>query len=160
MSIHTFILVVAIIVFAVIPTLKERQVSIARLFVSPLLFLYLFTRVVDDNFTTDAFHRLIITLGMVCGTALGIALRWNTVMTPVGKNKIKIPGSLINLTTFLFLFVIHTVIEYTHAVNPVRLSQDGNFAATLLFILAFFSTISLGANMCLYSRHVMRTANV
>jgi hypothetical protein len=151
--IGTVIMIVAIIIFAVLPTLKDRITSVRKLIITPAIFIVLFCKSVIENFSLDTTSIYVILLGTCLGIAIGVLIRRKTeIKADRDQQLIWLPGSYLSLVIFTLIFTVHFVIGYLQATNPVYLTQAST-KQVLLFLLAFTSNISLGASLCLYYKY-------
>jgi hypothetical protein len=154
MSIDTIMMIMAIIIFLIIPSLKDRKISIKKLTITPIVFLYLLYQTVSEKFHLDGNSITIVTLGLLIGITGGILLRKNTPVT-IDKNNsaIFLPGSYLSLMLFVMIFSVHYIIGYQEAVNPVFFQQLSMNYYLILFALALVSALSTGMNLCLFYKY-------
>jgi hypothetical protein len=154
MNISTIIMIAAIIFFLIIPSLKDRTVSIKKLTITPLVFLYLLYETITDKFHLDQTGLMVIGLGLLAGTLIGILVR-NRTAVAVNKQtlSINLPGSYINLVMFVVIFSVHYLIGYQEAVNPAFFQQISMSYYSILFLLTMASALSAGMNLCLLYKY-------
>jgi hypothetical protein len=154
MSFSTVIMIAAIIIFLIIPSLKDRTVSIKKLTITPLIFLYLLYETITENFHLDQTGLMVIGFGLLTGIIVGILVRKHTAVT-VDKEtfSITLPGSYVNLVMFIAIFSVHYVIGYQEAVNPEFFQQISLSYYSILFLLTLASALSAGMNLCLFYKY-------
>lgn len=153
MSTSTMLMILAIIVFAVLPSLKDRVIPVKKLIITPAIFMYLFYQTIHENFFINDF---IIIIGLMTGIALGIFIRSNTFIK-ADKNQLLIwlPGSYLSLVIFALLFSLHFSVGYLQSVSPAYLTQASFGEYVLLFLMSCASSITIGANGILYFKYWM-----
>jgi hypothetical protein len=154
MSFSTIIMIAAIIIFLIVPSMKDRTVSIKKLTITPLVFLYLLYETITENFHLDQTGLLVIGFGLLAGTIIGILVRHRTaVIVDKQTFSIKLPGSYVNLVMFIVIFSVHYVIGYQEAVNPEFFQQISLSCYSILFLLTMASALSAGMNLCLFYKY-------
>lgn len=151
---NTVIMIVAIILFAVIPSFKDRVIPVKKLLITPAIFSFLLYQSITESFYIDTVAIIFLTAGLIVGVVTGIILRSRT---PVKADKqlqlIWLPGTYLNLVMFMLIFSVHFVIGYMQSVHPEMFASDNINEQCLLFFLACFSSTSIGASSCLYYKY-------
>ncbi len=161
MNIWLILMIAAIIIFLVIPSLKERIVLIKKLIITPIIFLYLLFNDVTTIFYLNVNSRMLLILGLALGIGIGMFIRHNTkVKIDLINKSIRIPGTYLNLIVFILIFSVHFAIGYLQAVNPQIFHSTNLIEQSLLFLLAVTSSITLGASICLYYKYFSSISNL
>ena len=71
----TLIIVFAIVIFLVIPSLKDRVLPVKKLVLMPIIFLYFLYSTITQSFALRTNSFMMITAGIILGVLLGIILR-------------------------------------------------------------------------------------
>ena len=153
MSIWAVLMIIAIIIYVVIPSFKDRVIPIKKLIITPAIFMYLFYQTVNENLITNNWT---IALGLIVGTVIGILMRSKTSIRS-DKNQLLIwlPGNYFSLVIFSLIFSIHFVIGYLKSVNPSYLTHVSSGEQILLFLISCVSSITVGANGILYCKYLI-----
>lgn len=154
MSMGTLLMIVAIIVFAILPTFKDRVISVKKLLITPIIFIYLYCQTINKNFILQFADGWVIILGLIIGTLFGAFIRINTmVKADKTQSLIWLPGNYLGLFIFLLIFSVHFVIGYLQAVDPNYLKIDF-VEQILLFFLSCTSSVMIGSNSFLYYKYI------
>ncbi len=153
MSNSTVLMILAIIIFVVIPSFKDRVVPVKKLLITPAIFMYLFYQTINENFMTN---NWMIAFGLLMGIATGVLIRRKTAIKS-DKNKLLIwlPGSYQSLVTFILIFTVHFAIGYLRSTHPSYLTQASLGQQILLFLLSYVSSIAVGTNSLLYYKYLI-----
>lgn len=155
MNTSNMMMILAIIWFVIIPSFKTRTMPVKKLAITPAIFMYLLYRTVTQTFYLDTTGKLCLILALAAGIIIGVLMRLRTNVTADKQREmISLPGTWINLITFILIFCAHYAVGYLKAVSPEVLQQTGLTAITLLFVLTCASSISLGASACLYYKYI------
>jgi hypothetical protein len=146
-------MIMAIIIFVVIPSFKDRVIPVKKLIITPAIFMYLFYQTINENFIPNTW---IIAFGFITGIVIGILIRSKTSIKS-DKNQLLIwlPGNYLSLVIFCLIFSIHFAIGYLQSVNPGYLSQASSGEQILLFLISCVSSITIGANGLLYCKYLL-----
>lgn len=161
MDTSTIIMIIAIVVFAILPSLKSRTVPIKKLIIVPAIFAYFCYQTINETFVINNFSFLFIILGLLIGISIGAIMRYRT---PIQVNKeqktIALSGSYFNLVLFILIFSVHYIIGYLQAVVPVFFQQAHFQADMLLFLLICVSSLSIGSNASLFIRYCLSSPGI
>lgn len=156
MSLQLILMLILIVVFLIIPSFKDRIISVRKLAIMPAVFMCLFYFKITETFHISILSWYIL-LGLVFGVAGGILIRSKTpVIADKNRSLIKLPGSFLNLMIFIMIFSVNFVIGYFNSVSPGYFSSVNMTSETLFFLLSFASSLTVGASLCLYMKY--RTA--
>jgi hypothetical protein len=154
MSLTTVIMIVAIILFVLLPSLKDRIIPVKKLAITPAIFMYLFYQNITQDFYLDLDSQIMLIVGVLFGVAAGIMLRINTrIKTDKNQKLIGLPGTYSNIIVFLLIFSVHFVMGYLQSVKPALFHVANATANFLIFMLAFSSSITVGASLCLFYKY-------
>jgi hypothetical protein len=154
MPIWTIVMVLAIIIFVILPGLKPRTMPVKKLLILPVVFLYLFYSSLTAHFPLNLDSYLLIGLAAVLGIVIGALLRRNTqIQADYQNHRISLPGSYMGLINFLLIFAVHFVIGYQLAVKPQVFTSVNPEVQVLVFALSLVSCMSIGMNACLYYKY-------
>jgi hypothetical protein len=150
MDTTTLIIVVCVIIFVVIPSLKKRTFHVKKLLLGPGIFVYLFYQSIQDNFHLFPISYFFIAAGTVLGIMTGYFLRKSTeiIVDPFEK-MITLKGSFFTLYTFTFIFIVHFIVGYLTSVSPKFFHFPSFGNQSLLLVLALTSFLTVGSNTCL-----------
>jgi|SRR5579885_3428443 hypothetical protein len=158
---NTVIMVIAIIIFAVIPSFKDRVIPVKKLLIAPAIFSYLLYQSVTETFRLDVAAIVLLAAGLLAGAFAGFLLRSGaTLKADRQAQLIWVPGSYMNLVVFLLLFGVHFVIGYLQSVHPETFVQDNLSEQLLLFLLACFSGLMMGSAACLFYKYFTSSVKV
>lgn len=154
MNSTTILLIIAVIVFLIIPSFKDRNMPIKRLIIMPAMFIYLLYQTSTENFSSGLTSASIMVFGLMVGTVIGAFMRRNAAITADKQQKmIGIPGGYTSLIVFLLIFSAHFLVGYLHAVDPQALIQEGTTAWAVLFLLSATAGLTVGTSLCLYIKY-------
>ena len=154
MNMNTFLIILAVIIFLIIPSLKPRTVNIRKLIIIPVVFLYFLQQCLTDAFHITATHYWLVGLGGLFGILTGVLSKWNTsVAINKTQQSISLPASYLNLITFLMIFTVHYLIGYLQATDIEFFTQQSLSLDSLLLFLAFASTINAGSSLLFIYRY-------
>ena len=153
MSIWTVLMLVAIIIFFVVPSFKDRSVPVKKLIITPAIFMVLFFEKMLTHFHASLLSWFVVT-GLLTGFIAGILIRSKTpVKADHERSLILLKGGYSNLIVFLTIFSVHFVIGYLESVYPGYFSDIGATQSALLFLLAAVSSLTVGGAACLYYKY-------
>lgn len=154
MSFSTVMMLAAIIIFLIIPSLKSRELPLKRLIILPAVFLYFLQNTLTENFHLAWNDYPILITGCLFGIGTGIMIRYSTPMQ-IDKQAqtIRLPGTYLNVVVFILIFALHYFMGYTHAVHPEFFNHSSMSLQVLLFLLAYTATILPGGNLVLFYRY-------
>jgi len=148
-------MIVAVMLYSILPSLQERTIRVKKLMIMPAIFSYMLYQTITKTFYLDLSGQLFLMLGLGAGIIIGILLRQNTIVKADRREElICLPGTWINLVMFVLIFCVHYIIGYLQSVSPHFFHQSTNGEISLLFLLACVSSISIGANSCLYYKYL------
>lgn len=151
--IGTVIMILAILIFAILPTLKNRIISVRKLLITPIIFLLLLCHALND-FNLQITDIPLLLLSVIIGIVCGILLRRQTVVKTDKQNAlIALQGSYQSLFIFLLLFSIHFIIGYITNVQPHYVATHQSIRDILLFSLTACSNLMIGGNLLLFFRY-------
>ncbi len=154
MSFTTVIMIGAIIVFVLLPSLKDRVIPVKKLAITPAIFMYLFYQNVTEDFYLNFDSQIMLLVGVLFGIVAGILLRLNMrIQADRDQKLISLPGTYSNILVFLLIFSVHFVMGYLQSVKPELFHVANATANVLLFMLAFSSAITVGASLCLFYKY-------
>ena len=78
MNVWLILMIAAIVVFVVIPDFKDRIIPVKKLIISPAIFMYLLYNNATTNFYLNFETSLLLILGLMTGTAIGILIHYKT----------------------------------------------------------------------------------
>jgi len=153
MSTYLIMMIAAIIWFVILPTLKASTYRVWRVFIAPMMFIYLLFIGIQRDFVLKQDSIYLIVGALILGIVIGVILRKNSVIQ-VDKTKglIHVPGSYYALLTFCFIFVVHFMIGYLQSVAP-EILKDADMAQMLIFSLALVSGMPAGQAICLFIKY-------
>lgn len=155
MTISTIIMIICVVIFGVIPTFKDRVISVRKLLITPIIFVYLFYQTIVENFSIAHTDLVLICFGAIVGISLGYWLRRNVMVKSNVEHKlIFIPGSYAALFIFSAMFGIHFIIGYLQAVSPEIFLDKSSVEQMLLFLLTCASCLTIGVSSCLYYKYL------
>ena len=150
----TLIIVFAIVIFLVIPSLKDRVLPVKKLVLMPIIFLYFLYSTITQSFALRTNSFMMITAGIILGVLLGIILRSRSkIGADREKSLIFLPKSYFGLTVFMLIFWAHFAIGYISSVAPSYLLQNNFGSNALLVLLSCVSSLSVGMHLCLYYKY-------
>lgn len=153
MSITTILIVIAVIVFLIVPSFKDRIIPVKKLIAMPAVFVYLLFQSIMQHFATGLASKAIIVVGLVMGSAIGAFIRSNVTVKVDQTNKlIWIPGSYISLIVFVVIFAAHFLAGYVESVAPTYLAQEG-VTEFVLLLLTMATGLTVGTNLCLFAKY-------
>lgn len=146
----TMLMVLGILLFLVLPSLKTRTFHVKKLLLMPALFIYL---LYDSLTSTFHFHNddiFTIVFAALLGIILGILLRRGTkIEVDHEYHLITLPGSYISLIFFSLIFAAHFVVGYFKSVSPSVFLETNILETILLFFLVSTSCMTVGGSGCL-----------
>lgn len=156
----TVLLILGIVILFVLPTLKDRVICAKKLIVIPALFAYLLYETLLGNFMLDPATYAVIVIAAIFGLGIGAWLRSSTaIKADRSKQLIFIPGGYLSLFTFSLIFIVQFIVGTIHTIDPSYLQSDVLSKQVLVFFLSLTSTITIGANLCLYYHYVICGTN-
>lgn len=154
MNIWTILMILAIIIFVIVPGFKPRFMPVKKLLIMPVVFMYLFYDSASSNFPLNLKSYAIIALGILLGIAIGVSTRIGVKVTANrGQHTIGLPGSYMGLVVFLVIFAVHFAIGYLQATQPKFFASVSNPELGMLFLLAMVSSMTVGTSACLYYKY-------
>lgn len=155
MSIYTVLMILAIIGYMIIPSLKDRVISVKKLVILPAVFIYSLYQTITENLYFDLNSAWIIVFGVIIGVIVGISIRWNThVKADRNKQLIWLPGTYVNLLLFIAIFSVHFIIGYLQSTNAAILHSSNTAEEILLFTISIISSITVGSSFCLCYKYL------
>ncbi len=154
MTTATILMLLAIIWFLIIPSLKERTFPVKKLIILPLVFMYLLYNSIEKNFVLFHSSYAVIVAGVIAGVIIGHIVRRNATLTADKQNElISLPGSFVSLIMFVLIFSVHFAIGWMASATPGYFQHSGNVQLLLLFLMTAFSSLTLGLNGTLYYKY-------
>jgi len=148
-------MILAIIVYLVLPSLKNRIVSVKRLLVMPAVFSYLLYQTITEDFSLNLHSEILLILGLIAGIVIGMSVKMQTEIKADRNEKLVwLPKTYFNLIMFLLIFSVHFVIGYLQVVDPLFFHQITMSSQILMFALAMVSSVMIGSNLCVYYKYL------
>lgn len=155
----TVILIIAIVILLVIPTLKDRNFHIRKLLIIPFVFMWLLYDSIHQQFHITADSTWIITESLIAGTLIGAAMRLKTkVVADHQKKLIFLKGSYFGVVLFSLIFIAHFFAGYMQGVYPQAVTS-GNLENLVLMVLCTASALSVGQSGMLYYKYLSAKPN-
>lgn len=153
MSVGEFILILGIIVLLILPSLKDRIVSIRRLIILPAVFMYMLYRTIVTSFHLVQTSYVAIIVGLLLGVLLGLFIRKNLpIKADKEKALILIPGNTISLIIFIVIFIVEFVAHYLFVATP-EIKQANMNQYLLLIVLCGVSSLTVGGNLIYFYKY-------
>lgn len=157
MESSTLIIIACVITFVVIPSFKDRTMSVKKLLIGPTIFLYLFYRSLGVDFPIFPVSHVVIVIGGMLGMIMGYTLRKSAVVIAHPAEKaISLKGGIFTLCSFIVIFAVHFVVGYLKSVNPDFFTHVSVENQLLLMMLALVSCLTAGSNSCLFVKYLFQ----
>jgi hypothetical protein len=133
-------LIILYLIFVGFKAVKGGSVPIAKLFILPILFVWMSVSEITSSITITSPHVLVAAIGAILGAYI---LGWlpysklNITADP-SKRLLHIPGSWFSLALIIITFAVKYTIGVTLAI-------DSNITGVLLYSLLFASSLFTGA---------------
>jgi len=153
MSTTTIILLIALIRFSVWPSLKDRVISINRLYIMPIIFLVMLYDNLKNNLHMNLTSFAIIACTGIIGCSLGILLRLRSNIVADHQNQLlKLKGTYLQLILFVLIFSAEFIFHALLQMQP-EIIQPGMLQYSMIAVLCLISTLPTGGNLCLLIKY-------
>ena len=155
MQLWTLVMVVVILIFVVLPTLRPQTFPVKKLILMPAVFMYLLYDSLSSNFQLNQHSIFVIIVGVILGCLTGFLIR-HPVKIEVNHEYqlMTMSGSYASLLFFILIFAAHFAVGYFKSVNPSVFLTPNLTEQLLLFALVFTSFMTIGASGCLFYKYL------
>jgi len=156
MNTSLLIFLCIIIVVFIIPSFKDRTISLKKLIVMPAVFSYTAYTNMTKHYQFTEYAIVVTMVAGIIGIVLGLLMRAHAQVIADRENQlIHLKGSYNSLLIFIAIFAAHFAQGYTIAVAP-QLLNHSTIGLCILAAMVATTCLSIGSNGALFL-HYLRT---
>jgi hypothetical protein len=124
----------------------ERTVTVKRLLIVPLIFLYMEANTINSIFGVSYINLLYSAIGLIIGIVAGaVIVSKKKIVADKRQYSLVLPGEYVTISIIILTFLCQYVI---HVLDSLKAAVLYNLSPMFLIMMSILSGISIGRNGC------------